>query len=551
MKTFLIALILSVFSPHIHAQHIEGGPSQRDEELHEKLEKTLRENQKKIDALKKRVQTLEKNRNKLISYIEIKIDPAIDGHVFDIRSLRDKLDPLAAERYELLSQLANEGEEIVYATDLRDYLLRATTPNDNRLRESQQLIRLRKQNKAELLDQVEDNKKIENSIRADISADSQAIDELKEKRIIVRREIEHLDNQIAQHNATIEDLMPKKSGSILSFVKKALTAPVRVPVRAAKIHQQIEDKMIEATLEAAGAKSASKFYKKKSDIIRPERPVEKVAIATGDEIARRMESDIEHVLNGDIREGYRYFTQPYKPKAPIAVGMTTGVVGEVVSHLSPAVLPILFGSMKRPDLKPASSIYTGNCWKDENTLADGLLIFVNGINNTEEESLRSARALAAQLRRQVCLLYNPTTGVAADSLEGLLDIIHHPNLDITVRQLLWLFYHHSGDKISVVAHSEGGIQFRNAYSFATFMGKGEKLRRSLAVVTAGTPLEDEDYYAKPIMLTQLRHGKDPVINKLSAVTPDGLLLHDGIQMRYHSFRETYVRMLEPDMLWPI
>ena len=200
--------------------------------------------------------------------------------------------------------------------------------------------------------------------------------------------------------------------------------------------------------------------------------------------------------------------------------------------------------------------------------------YVNGILTTKSDIVATATLIAIHLDRKVGIIFNPscidmsfgfntgTPGCSSDFEEAVYDrcwpaicAVELKNLDPpsqrnrTTRQLAWLLYHNIGNKISFITHSQGCIQMRNAMFTVGMFGKETDVRRNLAWVELGTPLNNNELWPKPRKFVRLRN-KDDIVDELiglNGVSPDKL---PCVPQHYASYYVDLVSNELPGLLEP-
>jgi hypothetical protein len=119
--------------------------------------------------------------------------------------------------------------------------------------------------------------------------------------------------------------------------------------------------------------------------------------------------------------------------------------------------------------------------------------FVNGIQNSPDEAIAEAKALADHLGRPVALLYNATTGVVGDLVRTLGDLTWQPPLpqpDPAARQLAGVLLQawETGQPVDIVGHSEGAAITNDALRTLYALGLGGWTYQKVAVVAVAAPL---------------------------------------------------------------
>ena len=97
---------------------------------------------------------------------------------------------------------------------------------------------------------------------------------------------------------------------------------------------------------------------------------------------------------------------------------------------------------------------------------------------------------------------------------SLLHIAQAPNppfgqMDRTTRQLTYILYN-AHEPVSIVSHSQGCLQTRNALWAVNILGKGNNIDRSVAWVATGCPLNSSEIQLRPAKLNILVNSSDPV-----------------------------------------
>ncbi|WP_168218748.1 hypothetical protein [Limnoglobus roseus] len=177
---------------------------------------------------------------------------------------------------------------------------------------------------------------------------------------------------------------------------------------------------------------------------------------------------------------------------------------------------------------PAGTVYSGDP-----------VYYTNGMLTPRVIAEAEARVIVGRTRRPVNLILNPTfldgatgTPTVKDDISeavydrswpvnfatmnpgGFLPMLSAPNppfaqLNPSTRQLTHLIYHANGP-ITVVTHSQGCIQMRNALLAAGSLGKESKIRSSVAWVATGTPVNDNEVWPRPSKYRYLINANDPV-----------------------------------------
>jgi hypothetical protein len=188
------------------------------------------------------------------------------------------------------------------------------------------------------------------------------------------------------------------------------------------------------------------------------------------------------------------------------------------------------------------------------------IYFVNGILNTLEDAKKSSEDLADHFKRPIRLLYNPsiinveglpdavpaatgTEGVGDDLAECVYDrawvalitsymdagaatapsgsdvakvFFNKPSKDAvrlqknpTTRQLTHLLYF-AEKPISIISHSQGCIQVRNACYSLGLLGKDRAVESDIAWVACGSPLGESEVWPRPSRYRSLINGNDAV-----------------------------------------
>ncbi len=165
--------------------------------------------------------------------------------------------------------------------------------------------------------------------------------------------------------------------------------------------------------------------------------------------------------------------------------------------------------------------------------------YVNGMLTSRKDTLSDAHTLVGQVRRPVHVILNRSildgntgTPTCVDDISeavydkewpanfatmnpaGIVPSLKTPNppfaqLNPTTRQLTHLFYYASRP-ISIVSHSQGCIQVRNALLVASALGKESNIRSRVAWVACGTPVNDHEIWPIPAKYTYLINATDPV-----------------------------------------
>jgi hypothetical protein len=200
---------------------------------------------------------------------------------------------------------------------------------------------------------------------------------------------------------------------------------------------------------------------------------------------------------------------------------------------------LLWHLLEKPQYVEISSGKTGGPYGGDP------VYFVNGLCVTLADARDSGTALADRFQRPVRLLYNPsfinadaksgdigvelastgTPDVGSDlgeacydrswpslmtayfdamrpeSLEALLETKPEESRvrlqkNLTTRQIAHLIYFNE-KPITIVAHSQGAIQVRNACYTMTLLGAEGKVRNNVALVSCGSPLAEGEIFPKP------------------------------------------------------
>lgn len=191
-----------------------------------------------------------------------------------------------------------------------------------------------------------------------------------------------------------------------------------------------------------------------------------------------------------------------------------------------------------------------------------LVYYVNGMLTPEDAAQYEAKALANHLGRPVGLIYNRTSGNAAeDALQAVYDRswptalaakLGTPSNKITqknrtTRRLTHLLVHTQRDHISIVTHSQGCLIMRNALLTAKELRVSGSLENGIRWVATGVPLQDEELLVKIDRYTPLANKNDPVAKILGSFTVD--LDELAPSLAGHDFITAYVPKIQNSQLW--
>jgi hypothetical protein len=206
--------------------------------------------------------------------------------------------------------------------------------------------------------------------------------------------------------------------------------------------------------------------------------------------------------------------------------------------------------------------------------------YVNGMLTSRSEAVKEAKELSTHLGRPVNLILNDSfmngstgTPTCVDdvseavydrewpaqfatmnpmSLLPLLGSQVNPpfaQLNPATRQLTHLVYH-ADRPISVVTHSQGCLQMRNALLVAGTLGKETTVRQRVAWVATGSPVNPNEVWPAPARCKYLVNSTDPVAVLIGFCGGRGT----GTAVRFadpkHNVTKYYIPKIHPSMLWP-
>ncbi len=161
---------------------------------------------------------------------------------------------------------------------------------------------------------------------------------------------------------------------------------------------------------------------------------------------------------------------------------------------------------------------------------DAPVFYTNGMLTPKASAIAAGLAISDSLQRRVGIVLNPSTldgdtGTPGcnDADEALYDrswpAIFAANIyklqlpgqdNATTRQLAWILYHHagSGQQVSIVTHSQGCMQVRNALFTAALFGRESDIRSNVAWLACGSPISDKECWPLPKRYKRVRHQDD-------------------------------------------
>jgi hypothetical protein len=121
-------------------------------------------------------------------------------------------------------------------------------------------------------------------------------------------------------------------------------------------------------------------------------------------------------------------------------------------------------------------------------------------------------------------------------------------LNHTTRQITHLLYH-ANRPISIVSHSQGCLQVRNAILAAAILGKENEMRDRVAWVATGTPLNDHEIFFAPHKHKYFKNQDDPVPTLIGMHGGAGTGAAARFQKPEHEPIKNYFPKIQPSMLF--
>lgn len=214
------------------------------------------------------------------------------------------------------------------------------------------------------------------------------------------------------------------------------------------------------------------------------------------------------------------------------------------------------------------------------------VFYVNGMLTPRAEVIEEAKALAGVVRRPVYVILNPSivdhvpTGTrtcADDVSEAVYDKLWPENfatgnwinevellvpgtalpsppwaqLNPTTRQLTHLIYH-ARRPISIVSHSQGCLQTRNALLAVGLLAEVGTVSHQVAWVATGTPVHEAEIWPWPAKYHRLVNSNDPVAVWIGTRGGPGAFREETFTQasEHHEPIANYIPRVTADMLFP-
>jgi hypothetical protein len=224
---------------------------------------------------------------------------------------------------------------------------------------------------------------------------------------------------------------------------------------------------------------------------------------------------------------------------------------------------------------------------DNQRLVGDPVYYVNGMLTPREVVINEAQFLASEFRRPVYVILNPssvdhvptgTPGCADDVAEAIYDkfwpetvtgLTSLPSeleaiaggvtsdapfsqLNITTRQVTSLIFN-TERPISIVSHSQGCLQVRNALIAVSLLGHESRVTRDLAWVATGSPVNRNELWPEPAKYNHLNNNNDPAAVWIGGDGGPGSFSIQTFSMagHYHEPTRNYFPHIDRDMLFAV